>query len=221
MTAEAGRGNDFVRSLERGLAVIRAFGPDRPALTLSEVARITGLTRAAARRFLLTLTELGYVHSDGRMFSLRPRVLELGYAYLSTLGLNEVAAPHMEQLVADLKESSSVAVLDGDDVAYVVRVPTRTGSPHMRAMLTSKPMVYAPCLSRDAETRSPSPVRSRAYRAALIIPAAVMPTEWSPMPPRWNGSAPPGGVREAASPLRAQNAAMSYAGRSASGPVSP
>jgi len=122
---ESGRSNDFVQSLERGLAVIRAFGPDRPSLTLSEVARQTGLTRAAARRFLLTLTELGYVHSDGRMFSLRPRVLELGYAYLSTLGLNEVAAPHMEQLVAETKESSSIAVLDGDDVAYVVRVPTQ------------------------------------------------------------------------------------------------
>ena len=122
---EPRRSTDFVQSLERGLAVIRAFGPDRPSLTLSEVARQTGLTRAAARRFLLTLTELGYVHSDGRMFSLRPRVLELGYAYLSTLGLNEVAAPHMEELVAKMKESSSVAVLDGDDIAYVVRVPTQ------------------------------------------------------------------------------------------------
>ncbi len=125
MATEPGRSGDFVQSLERGLAVIRAFGPDRPALTLSEVARVTGLTRAAARRFLLTLTELGYVHFDGRMFSLRPRVLELGYAYLSTLGLNEVAAPHMEELVAALRESSSVAVLDGDDIAYVVRVPTQ------------------------------------------------------------------------------------------------
>jgi IclR family pca regulon transcriptional regulator len=119
-----GRG-DFVQSLERGLAVIRAFGPDHPQLTLSEVARSTGLTRAAARRFLLTLVELGYVHSDGRMFSLRPRILELGYAYLSTLSLNEVAAPHMEELVAETHESSSVAVLDGDDIAYVVRVPTK------------------------------------------------------------------------------------------------
>lgn len=119
------RGHDFVQSLERGLSVIRAFGPDRPALSLSDVARATGLTRAAARRFLLTLTELGYVHFDGRMFSLRPRILELGYAYLSTLGLNEVAAPHMEELVAELRESSSIGVLDGDEVTYVVRVPTR------------------------------------------------------------------------------------------------
>lgn len=118
-------GRDFVRSFERGLAVIRAFGPDNPEPTLSDVARLTGLTRAAARRFLLTLVELGYVRSDGRRFQLGPRVLELGYAYLSTLGLNEVAAPHMEQLVACTRESSSVAVLDGDDITYVVRVPTK------------------------------------------------------------------------------------------------
>lgn len=116
---------DFVQSLERGLAVIKAFGPERPQVTLSEVARVTGLTRAAARRFLLTLVELGYVSFDGRLFSLRPRILELGYAYLSTLGLNEVAAPHMEDLVASVRESSSIAVLDGDDITYVVRVPTK------------------------------------------------------------------------------------------------
>lgn len=115
---------DFVQSLERGLAVIRAFGPERERLTLTEVAQETGLTRAAARRFLLTLTELGYVRSDGREFSLRPRILELGYAYLSGLTLPEVAQPHMEDLVAQVRESSSISVLDGNDVVYVVRVPT-------------------------------------------------------------------------------------------------
>ena len=119
------RSPDFVQSLERGLAVIRAFGPEQSELTLSEVARITGLTRAAARRFLLTLAQLGYVRSDGRVFSLRPRILELGYAYLSTLSFADVAAPHMEELVARVHESSSVAVLDGDDIVYVVRVPTK------------------------------------------------------------------------------------------------
>ena len=119
------RNSDFVQSLDRGLAVIRAFGPDRERLSLSEVARATGLTRAAARRFLLTLVKLGYVRSDGREFSLRPRVLELGYAYLSGLALPEVAAPHMEELVARLHESSSISVLDGQHVVYVVRVPTK------------------------------------------------------------------------------------------------
>jgi IclR family pca regulon transcriptional regulator len=114
-----------VQSLERGLAVIRAFGAENPELTLSDVARATGLSRAAARRFLLTLAELGYVRADGARFSLRPRVLELGYAYLSGLGLQEVALPHMEALVASVNESSSISVLDDTEVVYVVRVPTR------------------------------------------------------------------------------------------------
>jgi IclR family pca regulon transcriptional regulator len=123
--ASAGRGPDFVQSLERGLAVIRAFGPERSELTLTEVAAATGLARAAARRFLLTLVELGYVRSSGRVFALRPRVLELGYAYLSGLSLTEVAEPHMEELVAKVHESSSISVLDGPDIVYVARVPTK------------------------------------------------------------------------------------------------
>jgi IclR family transcriptional regulator, pca regulon regulatory protein len=117
------RSPDFVQSLERGLAVIRAFDRGRPELTLSEVATATGVTRAAARRFLLTLAELGYVRSDGRFFSLSPRVLELGYAYLSSLSLPEVAEPHLEALVAEVNESSSVSVLDGSEIVYVARVP--------------------------------------------------------------------------------------------------
>ena len=115
----------FVQSLERGLAVIRAFDSTQRELTLSDVARRTGLTRAAARRFLLTLVELGYVRTDGRLFSLRPRVLDLGYAYLSSMTLPEVATPHLEQLVATVHESSSVSVLDGSDVVYIARVPTK------------------------------------------------------------------------------------------------
>jgi IclR family transcriptional regulator, pca regulon regulatory protein len=121
---DGGRAAHFVQSLERGLAVIRAFGADSPSLTLSEVARSTGLTRAATRRFLLTLGDLGYVRSDGRRFELTPRVLELGYAFLSSLSLTEVAEPHLERLVSEVHESSSVSVLDGDDIVYVARVPT-------------------------------------------------------------------------------------------------
>jgi len=113
----------FVQSLERGLAVIRAFDAQRPELTLSEVARHCDLTRAAARRFLLTLADLGYVRTDGRLFRLAPRVLELGYAYLSSLSLPEVASPHLERLVEEVHESSSMSVLDGDDIVYVARVP--------------------------------------------------------------------------------------------------
>lgn len=124
MTGEPNRGPEFVQSLERGLAVIRAFDATHPQLTLSDVARATGLTRAAARRFLLTLVELGYVRTDGRLFALRPRVLELGYAFLSSLSLPQVAQPHMETLVAQVHESCSMSVLDGDEIVYVARVPT-------------------------------------------------------------------------------------------------
>lgn len=120
-----GRDGTFVQSLERGLAVIRAFDAEHPRRTLSEVARETGLTRAATRRFLLTLVQLGYVRCEGREFSLRPRVLELGYAYLSGLTMTEVVQPHLEALVARVNESSSVSVLDGHDVVYVARVPTK------------------------------------------------------------------------------------------------
>jgi IclR family transcriptional regulator, pca regulon regulatory protein len=119
------RSSDYVQSLERGLAVIRAFDAEHPELGLSDVARATGLPRAAARRFLLTLVELGYVRSYRGRFSLRPRVLELGYAFLSGLGLPEVAQPHMEALVARVNESCSASVLDDTEVVYVVRVPTR------------------------------------------------------------------------------------------------
>ena len=114
--AAGGRRTDFVQSLDRGLAVIRCFSSEHPSLTLSEVAERTGLTRAAARRFLLTLQELGYVGSSGRQFSLRPRVLALGYAYLSSFSVSQIAQPHLEDLAEQLHESCSVSVLDGDDL---------------------------------------------------------------------------------------------------------
>src|ERR1700722_4451557 len=122
---EQGHDGDFVQSLDRGLSVIRAFDADHPKLTLSEVAASTGLSRAAARRFLRTLVQLGYMRSDGSRFALRPKILELGYAYLSSLTLPEVAMPHLEQLVEQVHESSSVSELDGDDVVYIARVPTK------------------------------------------------------------------------------------------------
>jgi IclR family pca regulon transcriptional regulator len=122
---QAVRSPEFVQSLERGLAVIRAFDADNPEQTLSDVARTTGLTRAAARRFLHTLVELGYMRSDGRLFALRPRVLELGYSYLSSLALPDIALPHMEKLVDTVHECASVSLLDGDEVVYVARVSTK------------------------------------------------------------------------------------------------
>lgn len=114
---------DYVQSLGRGLAVIRSFDAGHPRRTLSEVAKATDLTRATARRFLLTLVELGYVRTDGSQFWLTPRVLELGYSYLSSLSLPEVAGPHLESLANQVHESTSVSILDGEDIVYVARVP--------------------------------------------------------------------------------------------------
>jgi IclR family transcriptional regulator, pca regulon regulatory protein len=121
---EPPRPSYHVQSLDRGLSVIRAFGPDRAEQTLSDVARTAGLTRSTARRFLLTMVDLGYMRTDGKLFRLTPRVLDLGYAYLSSMSLLGIAEPHLELLVAETGESSSVSVLDRDDIVYVARVPT-------------------------------------------------------------------------------------------------
>lgn len=123
-SADAPHGPDFVQSLVRGISVILAFEAGRPTLTLSEVARATGLPRAAARRILLTLVHLGYVDSRNGAFSLRPRVLELGYPYLSKMSLPEIAEPHLQQLATEVHASSSLSVLDGDDIVYVSRAST-------------------------------------------------------------------------------------------------
>src|SRR5262249_19828342 len=116
-----GRRTGFVQSLDPGLGVVRGLSSEHPSLTLSEVGGRTRLTPAAARRFLLTLQELGYVGSSGRQFSLRPRVLALGYAYLSSFSVSQIAQPHLEDLAEQLHESCSVSVLDGDDLVYVAR----------------------------------------------------------------------------------------------------
>jgi IclR family transcriptional regulator, pca regulon regulatory protein len=118
-----GTGPDFIEALARGLDVIRAFGPNRSVMTLSEVAAATSLARPTARRMLLTLEELGYVRVvQGGGFALTPRVLELGMAYIGSTGLWDIARPHMEQLVGHTGESSSLAQLDGSDIVYVARV---------------------------------------------------------------------------------------------------
>lgn len=116
--------SDFVRALAKGLSVVEAFDARSPAMTLSEVAKKTGLSRGTARRLLLTLVQLGYAGSDGKHFSLRPRVLNLGFAYLNSQTLWQLAQPYMVTLVEKVHESCSVSVLDGTDIVYVARVPT-------------------------------------------------------------------------------------------------
>ena len=141
--------SEFVQSLARGISVVRSFSADAPRQTLSDVARSTGLTRATARRILLTLEELGYVRSNGRYFELtarildRPgvdpvglgaggryfeltaRILDIGYSYVASLNLNEIAQPFLESFSEVVREPSSVSVLDDTDIVYIARVPTK------------------------------------------------------------------------------------------------
>jgi IclR family pca regulon transcriptional regulator len=124
-TAEVRPGDAYVQSFARGLEVIRSFSASAPRQTLTEVAGRTGLTRAGARRILLTLQTLGYVESDGKLFALTPRILDLGFAYLSSMPIWNVAEPVMEALVEQVKESCSAGVLEGTDIMYVLRVSTR------------------------------------------------------------------------------------------------
>ncbi|WP_377273285.1 IclR family transcriptional regulator C-terminal domain-containing protein [Peterkaempfera sp. SMS 1(5)a] len=117
-------GPEFVESLARGMTVLTAFGEGREELPLTAVAEATGLARATARRSLITLAHLGYVTSSGRLFRLTPHVLELGYAHLSRLTLPQIAQPHLAELVERVHDSASMAVLAGDQIQYVARIPT-------------------------------------------------------------------------------------------------
>lgn len=120
-----GPGFHFVQSLARGLAVISSFDAEHRRLTLSEVAQRTGINRAAARRFLLTLVDLGYITTDGRYFSLQPKVLALGYSYLSSLTMLEMATPHLRALAVAVGESTYLSVREGDEIVCVANFPVR------------------------------------------------------------------------------------------------
>lgn len=114
----------YIQSVERAIKVIRAFTMETPRLTLSEVARMCEVDRATARRFLLTLADLGYVGSDGRFFFLTPRILEIGYSYLSSLSIPELVEPRLRLLVREVRETCNVAVLDQTSIVYIARVPS-------------------------------------------------------------------------------------------------
>jgi IclR family pca regulon transcriptional regulator len=118
----SGQGTEYVQSFARGLGVLRSFDASAPAQTVSEVAQRTGATRAAARRILLTLLQLGYVEQDGRLFRLTPRVLDLGFAYLSSLPVWTLAQPVLEDFSETTRQPCSMAVLDGHEIVCVLRI---------------------------------------------------------------------------------------------------
>ncbi|MDF3839872.1 IclR family transcriptional regulator C-terminal domain-containing protein [Cupriavidus basilensis] len=148
---------NFMASLARGLQVIRAFSEHRRNLTISQVSQTTGLSRAAVRRCLYTLKVLGYVGEDSKRFSLRPQVLTLGHAYLSSTPLAVVAQPYLDKVSEVLHESCSAASLDGDEIVYLCRsAETRIMSisllvgTRLPAYCTSMGQVLLSQLPRDA-----------------------------------------------------------------------
>jgi IclR family transcriptional regulator, pca regulon regulatory protein len=192
--AGRGTGPDFVEALARGLDVLCCFGAQRPRMSLTEIAAEAGLARPTARRLLLTLQELGYVRVEGGMFLLTPRVLRLGMAYVGALGLWDIARPHLEDLVAQTHESSSMAQLDGSDIVYVARVAVpkiitlrvEIGT-RFPALQTSQGKVLLAALDADSLERTlaepsrsglaPLPRRSRADVAEEL--AAVRARGWA------------------------------------------
>src|SRR3984893_5901375 len=112
--------------LAKGLAVIRAFSRNHAALSLSDIARSAGIPAATARRCLLTLEELGYVKRNGRDFLLRPKVLELGAAYLASMNIEHLTRTHLEELARNTADSAPIVVPDGTDIVYVARTSVRT-----------------------------------------------------------------------------------------------
>ncbi|MCJ9711040.1 helix-turn-helix domain-containing protein, partial [Bordetella hinzii] len=176
--------DSYVQSFARGLAVIRAFGPERAQMTLSEVAAVAGLTRAGARRILLTLVQLGYVAQEERRFSLTPRILELGYAYLSGTPLWNLALPYMEEVAESTRESCSVSVLDGTDIVYILRLSTHkvmsinlaVGS-RLPAWVTSMGRVLLAGLPAPEQDRLLADSRIQAYTPSTLTDVARLKQE--------------------------------------------
>ncbi|MER7944412.1 IclR family transcriptional regulator C-terminal domain-containing protein [Streptomyces sp. NPDC094458] len=151
---------EFIEALARGLDVLRCFPPSVGAMTLSEMATAAGLARPTVRRILITLEQLGYVRSDERGFSLTPRVLELGMAYIGSMNLWELTEPHLKNLVEQTGESCSVAQLDGSDIVYTARVAVPklvtlavTVGTRFPALSTSLGKVLLAALSREELTK--------------------------------------------------------------------
>jgi IclR family transcriptional regulator, pca regulon regulatory protein len=138
---------DYVQSLERGLSVILAFSDKHPKLSLGELSELTGLSRPTVRRIVLTLGRLGYVRGEGRSFALTPHVLQLGYAFTSSLNLTELAQPHMQEATEITGHTCSMAALDGEDAVFLMRVPSRRAMAHLLLTETRLP-AYASAIGR-------------------------------------------------------------------------
>ena len=117
--------NEFISSLEKGLRVLKTFSQNRRKMTISEVAEYSNMSKAASRRYLLTFNALGYINVEGRYFSLTSKILTFSAMYLNSDSLADVATPYLSDLTSMVHESSSISQLQGDDIIYIARVPTK------------------------------------------------------------------------------------------------
>jgi IclR family pca regulon transcriptional regulator len=170
MSPRAAQESHYVRALDRGLTIITAFSADRPQLSVSDVAEITGITRAAARRFLLTLLDLGYVSSEGRTFTLTPKVLELGYSYLSVLSLPQIARPYMSALATEVGLGVSIAVLDGTESVNVGRVERSESLVRVSVPVGTRLPAFCNSMGRVLLAALPEEDLDRYFEAAVLEP---------------------------------------------------
>ena len=166
---------DHMAALEKGLAVIECFAAGRDRLTIADVARATDLSRAAARRCLLTLTRIGYASFDGKFFTLTPRVLRLGHAWLASSALPQLVQPFLERLSEETHESSSASLLDGHEIVYIARSAQRR---IMSVGLSVGTRLPASCTSMGRvllAARDPADARARilAGRPRALTPHTV------------------------------------------------
>lgn len=172
-------GPDFMTSLARGLAVLRAFSDQRRSLTIAQISHRTGISRAAVRRCLHTLCALGYAEADGTLFTLQSKVLTLGYSYLSSTPLTVSTAPYLNSLSRKLNESCSLAVLQEDEILYVARSATarimsvslNTGS-RLPAYCTSMGRVLLAQLDEEALDAYLARVKLQAYTEKTVVSAS-------------------------------------------------
>lgn len=168
----------FMTSLARGLAVLRAFSDQRRSLTIAQISHKTGIPRAAVRRCLYTLKQLGYADSESNNFSLKPKVLTLGYSYLSSTPLTVSAQPCLNHISRTLNESCSLAVLDDNEVLYIARSATsrimsvalNTGS-RLPAYCTALGRIMLAHMPEDALQRYLEKVKLRAFTDRTVVSA--------------------------------------------------
>jgi IclR family pca regulon transcriptional regulator len=166
----------FMTSLARGLAVVRAFSDQRRSLTIAQISHKTGIPRAAVRRCLYTLKRLGYADSEANNFFLKPKILSLGYSYLSSTPLTVSAQPCLNNISRSLNESCSLAVLENDEVLYVARSATSrvmsiavgTGS-RLPAYCTSLGRVLLAGMPEEAVRHYLDTVKLRAFTERTVV----------------------------------------------------